>query len=95
VRSNCLLFAVLLYWRLRRRWKRNLAAGRMTPVPRMIWRQSFIPGGPFHVLVGRGRRDGTLRVVSYKPAADICEKPHDCHAIAFTGRVMWGDPPQP
>lgn len=67
----------------------------MTAAPRREIRQIYLPGGPFHVLIGRGRRDGTVRVVSYKPAADIEVKPHLGHAIVFKGRVVWGDPPHP
>jgi hypothetical protein len=95
MRTNCLIFGILLYLRLLRRWSMNKRAGLNTPVPRIIWRQSFINGGPFHVLVGRGRRDGSIRVVSYKPAFDIEEKPHFGHAIVFKGCVVWGDPPHP
>lgn len=99
MRSNCLIFAVRLYLRLRRRWKRNARAGKRTPVPRIEFRQSYIDGGPFHVLIGRGRRDGTVRLVSYKPDFDISseepKKPHFGHAALFKGRVVWGDPPHP
>lgn len=97
MRTNCLIFALLLYFRLRKRWQRNAQAGRDTPVPRLEVRQSYINGGPFHVLVGRGRSDGTVRVVSYKPGADINieVKPHFGHAALFRGRVVWGDPPHP
>ena len=91
--SNCLIFAVLLKRRLDRRWKRNLDRGVLTPMPRYVWRWSFIKGGPFHLLVGRGRRDGTLRVVSYKPVTP--SKPYWGHAGLFRGRVVWGDPPWP
>ena len=92
-----MLFALRLYFRLRRRWARNAEAGRMTPVPRLILRQSYIKGGPFHLLVGRGRSDGTVRLVSYKPAFDIVveKKPHLGHAAMFRGRVVWGDPSHP
>lgn len=93
MRSNCLIFALRLYWRLSRRWERNLDRGLLTPRPRLVWRGSFIRGGPFHLLVGRGRMDGTLRVVSYKPPTH--SKPYWGHAGLFTGRVVWGDPPWP
>lgn len=93
MRSNCLIFALLLYRRLLRRWERNLDRGLLTPRPRLVWRGSFIAGGPFHLLVGRGRRDGTLRVVSYKPT--IAAKPYYGDALGFHGRVQWGDPPWP
>jgi hypothetical protein len=93
VRSNCLIFALRLYRRLLRRWERNLDRGLLTPRPRLVWRGSFIAGGPFHVLVGRGRRDGTLRVVSYKPTT--AAKPFLVDALGFRGRVVWGDPPWP
>ena len=97
MRSNCMIFALRLYLRLRRRWKRNAMAGKMTPVPRIELRQSFVNGGPFHLLVGRGRRDGTVRLVSYKPDFDIGAeaKPYFGHAAIFRGRVVWGDPPHP
>jgi hypothetical protein len=93
MRSNCVIFAVLLYLRLRRRWARNLDRGLLTPVPRLVFRGSFIRGGPFHLLVGRGRRDGTLRVVSYKPPTH--RKPYWGNAGLFRGHVVWGDPPWP
>lgn len=95
MRSNCLFFALRLYFRLRRRWWRNTETGRMTPVPRIELRQSYIRGGPFHLLVGRGRRDGTVRLVSYKPGFDIEDKPYLGHAVVFKGCVVWGDPPHP
>lgn len=63
-------------------------------MPRYVWRWSFIKGGPFHMLVGRGRRDGTLRVVSYKPLSPD-KAPYWRDAALFRGRVVWGDPPWP
>jgi hypothetical protein len=95
MRTNCLIFAVRLYLRLHRRWRQKIAAGVAIPVPRLVFRQSYIRGGPFHVLVGRSRSDGSVRLVSYKPAADIETKPHLGHAVVFKGRVVWGDPPHP
>ena len=95
MRSNCLFYAVRLWWRLRRTWLRHYRNGRMTAMPGLMIRGSYIPGGPFHVLVTRGRRDGTKRVVSYKPAIDIDCKPYFGHAMVFRGGVMWGDPPHP
>lgn len=95
MRTNCLIFAVRLYVRLLRRWRRDREAGKPTPVPRLVFRQSYIKGGPFHVLVGRSRRDGSVRLVSYKPGADIEVKPYMGHAVVFRGCVVWGDPPHP
>jgi len=95
MRTNCLIFGIRLWWRLRRTWLRHHRAGKVTAMPGLMIRGSYIVGGPFHILVVRGRRDGSKRCVSYKPDCEIKEKPHSTHALAFVGKVMWGDPPHP
>lgn len=77
MRSNCLVFAVLLYLRRRRRGEEVYMAMR-----RSRW-------GKFpHFLVLRRCRDGRFRAVSYKPSDPRERK---IPPPLFKGRSRWGD----
>lgn len=75
--SNCLLFALLLYARRRRRGRFGYLVIR-----RSRW-------GRFpHVLYAEIRSNGLLRVVSYKPR----DPRHKCMPPpVFRGDSRWGD----
>lgn len=75
--TNCIVFAVRLWWR------RGRAHRGYIVLRRSDW-------GPFpHVLYAEIRR-GRVRLVSYKPASPEKRKmPPPC----FEGRVRWGDVP--
>ncbi len=76
-RSNCVLWALALWWRLHRHGRRAYLVTR-----RSHW-------GPFpHLLVGRPRRDGRLAVVSYVP---LQPRARWAPPVVFAGRVRWGD----
>ena len=83
-RSNCLVFALAMYWWRLRRWR----ADDLLPEPYLVVRPSRA-GGPFHMLVGTMSRCGLLRLVSYKPIqyhkSDVKEP------IRFVGHVVRGD----
>jgi hypothetical protein len=77
--TNCLFFAVALFWRRRGTGARRYLAIR--------WSDS----GPFpHFLYVEERR-GRLRVISYKP---ISPSPRTCPPLVFSGRACWGDTPK-
>lgn len=84
--TNCLIFAIALYWR-RWRWSRKRPnAGD----DYLIVRRSRVPWGLFHVLHGKlDRTTGQIKVVSYKP--HTAEK--DGIEIVFRGYVARGDMP--
>lgn len=77
--SNCVLFALRLYWRRARRG-----------VPQrhryLVWRASWTPVG--HVLYAERRRNGTLRVVHYCP---VDKRPLRVPPPWFEGASRWGD----
>lgn len=78
MRSNCLFWAVALYWRRRRKGKDGHLMIR--PSRWMAWAP--------HLLYAEPRPSGTWRVVSYvpiKPARGLCPPP------VFKGRSRWGD----
>jgi len=76
-RSNCLFFAVALYWR-------RLMAGRSRGI---LIRATRLGLGP-HFLFATLRRSGQYRVVSYVP---IDQTPKALPPIVFDGSVKWGD----
>jgi hypothetical protein len=77
--TNCLFFALTLYWRRRgRAGQRYLLARRS----RLGWTPHFL-----YAEVRRGR----IRIISYKPnntAFKACPPP------VFAGRAAWGDSPE-
>ncbi|SEL11593.1 hypothetical protein SAMN05216359_105251 [Roseateles sp. YR242] len=77
-RSNCLIWAVCLYLRRRRKGDASIYLS----VRRSRW-------GRFpHFLVMRQRRDGLFRAVSYKP---IHPQEKKLPPPVFRGRSRWGD----
>lgn len=77
MRSNCILFAVALYWRRRRR---GLEGYLMVRKSRM---------GPFpHVLYAEKRKNKTLRIVSFKPTHP---REKTVPPPLFRGESRWGD----
>lgn len=79
MRSNCILFAVALYRRRRRKGREGYIVIR-----RSRW-------GAFpHLLYAELRRHGHLRVVSYKPADPRERK---VPPPLFDGASAWGDLP--
>ncbi len=77
MRSNCVVFALQLYVRRRRKGREGYLVMR-----RSRW-------GPFpHVMYAEVRTTGTLRVVSYVPTAPR-HKP--VPPLMFTGSSKWGD----
>lgn len=90
-RSNCIACALILYWRLRRRWvARGRPAGRE---PYLLARGSRL-GPPWvpHVLVGKWAGGGRMVVVSFKPA-DHRALPwwRWWRVLFFDGQVVRGD----
>lgn len=79
-RSNCLIWAALLY--LRRRAKQDARGG-------LTWRDTRLGWGP-HLMYAHRRLDGTYRVVHYTP---IDQTPKKLPPLLFAGRVKWGDKP--
>lgn len=78
--TNCLLYAVALYWRRRRKGKRVYLAMRKSDLVRLP-----------HFVVFELRR-GVYRVVSYKPSKpNVKEFP----VVVFEGDPRWGDEGQP
>lgn len=76
MRSNCLAFALRLWWRRSRKGK---------PVYLLARRSRW---GRFpHFLVGEVRA-GRMRLVSYVPRAP---RDKSCPPPCFSGRVKWGD----
>lgn len=90
--TNCLLFAIAIWWRRRirsfRAWRNGVT---LRPTERYyLIRSSRISWGLFHVLVGRmDRSTGQIKVMSYKP--DTAEKMGI--ELLFKGRVVRGDLP--
>lgn len=78
MRSNCLIFAWLLY---RRRAKKGREGY-------LVIRRSRLAAKSPHALYAERRSDGTLRVVSYKPLAPVERK---VPPPLFRGRSRWGD----
>jgi hypothetical protein len=78
--SNCILFAVMLWWR---RHRRPATRGNNY----LVIRGSRVRFGLFHMLHGRLDSTGRMRLISYKPHTpeklDI--------EIIFKGRVRRGD----
>lgn len=77
MRSNCIVFAVALYLRRRRKGREGY----------LMMRRSRLAWGP-HLLYAEMRRSGTLRLVSYKPT-QAREKP--LVPPLFHGTSRWGD----
>lgn len=77
MRSNCVIFALALYWRRRAKGDEVYLAVRRS-------RYGFFP----HFLVMRRRRDGLFRAVSFKPV-DPCER--KMPPAMFVGQSRWGD----
>jgi hypothetical protein len=81
-RSNCIIFALTLWFRRARRGKRNNY---------LVIRMSRVPWGILHLM--HGRHDSVtdqIRVVSYKPDADRKTGVE----LAFRGHVERGDKPR-
>lgn len=82
MRSNCVFWALALWWRLRKPHRRRQARERHLSVRGSRW-------GPFpHFGVMVGCRDGRYRFVSYKPIAPREKK---LPPPLFKGRHRWGD----
>ncbi len=77
VRSNCVVFALTLYARRRRKGREGY----------LVMRRSRWGSFP-HVLYAEVRNTGTLRVVSYVPKSPR-HKP--VPPLMFTGSSKWGD----
>ncbi len=77
MRSNCVLFAVALY--LRRRRKGNEGY--------LVMRKSRL-GWYCHMLYAERRRDGSLRVIGFRPTD---ARPLLCPPPLFQGSSKWGD----
>lgn len=77
MRSNCVIWAICLYARRRRRGDEVYLALRKS-------RWGAFP----HMLVLRRRKDGLLRAVSYKP---IDPKARKVPPPLFSGASKWGD----
>lgn len=75
--TNCLFFALALWWR-------RLAKGKRCYIS---IRQS--DSGRFPHFLFCEWRAGSLRILSYKPISPIDRK---CPPCLFEGRVRWGDP---
>lgn len=76
-RSNCFIWAVLLWQRRRKRGREGYI------VIRMSRHVSF-----FHALYAERRADGRLRVVSYVPHVPVKRV---LPPARFEGRSQWGD----
>lgn len=77
MRSNCLFFALALYRRRRKKGRECYLLVR-----RSRW-------GPFpHVLFGERRRNGLVRMVSYRPTEP---KAKPVPPALFKGSSKWGD----
>ncbi len=77
MRSNCLLFACALC-------RRRQAKGREGYLVMRWSRWGAFP----HLLYAERRRNGLLRVVSYRPTAP---RPRRCPPPVFKGSSRWGD----
>lgn len=77
MRSNCIVYAVAIYFRRRSKGHEGYIALR-----RSRW-------GPFpHLLYVERRKTGTWRLVSYKPRDPT---PHCCPPIMFDGKPRMDD----
>lgn len=76
--TNCLLFALALYWRRRGRAERYILVRRS----RMSWTPHFL-----YAELRRGR----LRIISFKPINTAFKA---CPPPVFPGRAAWGDAPK-
>lgn len=77
-KTNCLFYALALYWRRRARGKRCYLALRKSDFTRLP-----------HFLVFELRREH-YRVISYKPSDPRIK---DCPPPIFVGDPRWGDDP--
>lgn len=77
MRSNCIMFALRLYWRRRKRGDEVYIAVRRS-------RWGLFP----HVLIMRRCQDGRFRAVSYKP---LNPKERKIPPPLFKGSSKWGD----
>lgn len=83
MRTNCLLFALALWWRRRARCRQ---AGRRCGITVVgsHW-------GPFpHLMYSQQRADGRHRLVGYAP---LTPRRRLIPPPLFVGRVVWGDKP--
>ena len=79
MKSNCVFWSLALYWRRHRKGREGYIMVRWSR-----W-------GPFpHMLYSEARRNGSLRVVSYKPTSPQ-HKP--VPPVMFAGRARFGDFP--
>lgn len=77
MRTNCVVWAMLLYRRRRREGYEGYIVLRKSR-----W-------GPFpHVLYAERRANGQLRVVSYRPTSP---RPRAIPPLIFSGASKWGD----
>lgn len=84
--TNCLIFAIALYWR---RWLWSRKRGKSCD-DYLLVRRSRVPWGLFHILHGKlDRTTGQVKVLSYKP--NTPEK--DGIEVVFRGHVARGDMP--
>lgn len=90
MKSNCIIFALRLWWRSWKRGRRRQRADRMGAETYICWRLSRVPWGMFHVLHGKlDRSTNQIKVVSYKP-----DRPEKAGVeLLFKGRVVRGDKP--
>ncbi len=78
--TNCLIFAIALWYR---RWRRGRGTGAYLCI-----RLSRVPWGFIHVLYGKlDRETGQIKVVSYKP--DSARKTGI--EVVFKGHIARGD----
>lgn len=78
MKTNCLFFALALYYRRLRKNKRGY----------VVSRRSFYGWFP-HFMYSRRRRDGTCQIVGYVPCNPKIKR---LPPPMFRGRVQWGDP---
>ena len=77
MRSNCIVFAVALYWRRREKGKEGY----------LMIRRSRMGAFP-HCLYAETRLNGTMRIVSFKPSHPSARK---MPPPLFEGGSRWGD----
>lgn len=83
MRTNCLLFALALWWRRQARC-RQIGRRCGIAIVRSHW-------GPFpHVMYTQQRSDGHHRLVGYAP---LIPRRRLAPPPLFRGRVVWGDRP--
>lgn len=78
-KSNCLFFALRLYWRRRRKGKKGFVSSRIS---------KYYPGP--HFMYIHPRPNGKYRIVGYVPKYP---KKRLIPPPIFDGRVVWGDDP--